>query len=94
MAQRTVVVIGLGYPTSRYEEAVLKKVDARLVLSEAVTGDQVAEQALRQMKPTAIIVNTSRGALIDEKALEPALREGRIAGAGLDVFEREPLPAC
>jgi lactate dehydrogenase-like 2-hydroxyacid dehydrogenase len=44
------------------------------------------------MKPSAIIVNTSRGAVIDEKALYDALRDGRIAGAGLDVLEVEPTP--
>ncbi|MGE5255620.1 MAG: C-terminal binding protein [Hyphomicrobiales bacterium] len=46
---------------------------------------------LKKMKPTAIIVNTARGDLIDETALAKALREGRIAAAGLDVFEKEPL---
>jgi D-3-phosphoglycerate dehydrogenase / 2-oxoglutarate reductase len=46
---------------------------------------------LGKMKPTVILVNTARGDLIDEKALAKALREGRVAAAGLDVFEQEPL---
>jgi glyoxylate reductase len=51
----------------------------------------VDERRLRLMRPTAFLVNTTRGPVVDEDALVRALREGVIAGAGLDVFEREPV---
>ena len=51
------------------------------------------ERTLRGMKATAFLINTSRGPVIDENALARALRENWIAGAGLDVYEKEPLPA-
>ncbi|MFF3515604.1 D-2-hydroxyacid dehydrogenase family protein [Streptomyces sp. NPDC002573] len=63
-----------------------------VVLSERTRG-LVGARELRLMKPTAILVNTSRGPVIDETALLGTLREKRIAGAALDVFDREPLPA-
>src|SRR6266508_5608288 len=52
----------------------------------------INEQTLKQMKPTAYLVNSSRGPVVDEKALAKALKEKVIAGAALDVFEKEPLP--
>lgn len=67
-------------------------VTLHLVLSGRTRG--IAGLAeLRAMKPTAYLVNTARSGLVDEEALLAVLREGRIAGAGLDVFPVEPLPA-
>jgi glyoxylate reductase len=57
------------------------------------TRHLVDEAALRAMRPTAILVNTSRGGVVDQVALRRALEEGWIAGAGLDVTDPEPLPA-
>jgi phosphoglycerate dehydrogenase-like enzyme len=61
--------------------------------AEEPTLHLIDEERLGMMKPTAYLVNTSRGPVVDEAALARALREDRIAGAALDVFETEPLPA-
>ncbi|WP_211231728.1 D-2-hydroxyacid dehydrogenase family protein [Ottowia thiooxydans] len=63
-----------------------------LVLSERTAG-LVSAARLAQMKREAVLINTSRAGLVQEEALLDALRERRIAGAGLDVFWQEPLPA-
>ncbi len=88
-------------PESEEREAGLTYVPYDQLLSEsdfvsvhaplnAETRHLVGERELRLMKPTAFLVNTARGPIVDEKALVRALSERRIAGAGLDVFENEP----
>ncbi|MET4104040.1 MAG: 2-hydroxyacid dehydrogenase [Roseovarius sp.] len=59
----------------------------------AGTRGLIGEAELRAMKPDAILINTSRGGLIDEAALARVMTEGHLAGAGLDVTETEPMPA-
>lgn len=59
----------------------------------AETQGLIGAQAFAQMRPESIFINISRGKVVDEAALIDALRNGQIRGAGLDVFEREPLSA-
>lgn len=66
-------------------------ISVHMVLTEA-TRQLVGRREIGLMQPHALLVNTSRGGLIDEAALVEALRERRIGGAALDVFETEPLP--
>jgi phosphoglycerate dehydrogenase-like enzyme len=67
-------------------------VTIHMPLSERSRG-LVGVDELALMRPTAYLVNTSRGPIVDERALVDALTEQRIAGAGLDVYDIEPLPA-
>jgi phosphoglycerate dehydrogenase-like enzyme len=67
-------------------------VSVHLALGERTRG-LLGSAELALLKPTAYLVNTSRAAIVDQEALLAALREGRIAGAGVDVFDVEPLPA-
>jgi phosphoglycerate dehydrogenase-like enzyme len=76
------------------KEQLLAEADVvtlHLILSERSRG-LIGAGDLARMKPSAVIVNTSRGPLIDQGALIAALKERRIAGAGIDVYDREPLP--
>jgi len=73
-------------------ETLLKESDyvsVHVPLSEATTH-LIGEDELKRMKRTAILINTARGPIVDEKALVYALKEGWIGGAGLDVYENEP----
>jgi lactate dehydrogenase-like 2-hydroxyacid dehydrogenase len=76
-------------------EALLREADHVVVMAPLSddTLHLIDEHALRLMKPTATLVNGSRGGLVDPAALLRALREGWIAGAALDVTEPEPIPA-
>jgi phosphoglycerate dehydrogenase-like enzyme len=65
-------------------------VSLHLPLTHSTHG-LLGEAALARMKPAAVLVNTSRGAIVDEDALVSALRDGRLAAAGLDVFAAEPV---
>jgi len=85
-------ILGVEYRSSL--EDVLREADI-VSIHVPLTKDtyhMINEERLKLMKRTAILVNTARGAVVDTEALVKALREGWIAGAGLDVFEGEPIP--
>src|SRR2546422_11178044 len=76
-------------------DALLRAVDV-VTLHVALTDEThhlIDANRLKLMKPTAVLINTARGELVDEVALADAIREKRIGGAALDVFSVEPLPA-
>lgn len=83
-----------GYECAQSLEDLLKRADVVSIhcpLNERTRGLIGAEE-FRIMKRTALIINVARGGIIDEEAMVEALSDGTIAGAGLDVFSREPLP--
>jgi phosphoglycerate dehydrogenase-like enzyme len=83
--------VGVGYAD---KEQLLRQSDfvsIHVVLSPRTRG-LIGAAELALMKPSAFLINTSRGPIVEEKALIDALRNGRIAGAGLDVYDIEPLP--
>jgi lactate dehydrogenase-like 2-hydroxyacid dehydrogenase len=83
--------IALGNAQFRTLEELFSEADF-VVVTLPLTKDTkglINERLLSLMKPNAVFINTSRGAVVDEAALEKALREGRIRGVGLDVFEHE-----
>jgi D-2-hydroxyacid dehydrogenase (NADP+) len=88
----------------RYVDVLFQRKQLKQMLSEcdyvvltvpltADTNKMIGEPELGSMKPTAYLINVARGNVVDEEALVKALEDNRIAGAGLDVFAMEPLPA-
>ena len=99
----TIGITGSPRPTPGFDRMV-KRADLLAVAGELdflvvlipmseETRNIVGEKVFKAMKPTAYLVNVSRGGVVDEAALIKALEAGEIAGAGLDVFSQEPLPA-
>jgi len=103
MGMRVIGTSRLGAPVAdadavfpaEHLHAVLEQADfvALTVPLTPATVHVIDQKALEAMRPAAYLINVSRGRVVDEKALVEALRSGRIAGAALDVFEEEPLPA-
>ncbi len=101
----TVIAHDPYVPAERFAELDVERVESLKTLLERsdyvslhtpltpATHHLIGPEQLSWMKPTAYLINTSRGPVVDEDALVAALEDGRIAGAGLDVFEHEPLTA-
>ena len=89
-------VIGMGRADGPEHKRALLEQSDYVVLSTPLTPATrgiIGDPELRAMKPAAVLINVGRGPLVDEPALIAALREKRIGGAALDVFNQEPLPA-
>jgi phosphoglycerate dehydrogenase-like enzyme len=83
--------VGVTYATKEELFATADVITVHVVLSQRSRG-LVGREDLARMKPTAYLINTSRGPIVDEAALLETLQQRRIAGAGIDVFSVEPLP--
>ncbi|HVX76994.1 MAG TPA: D-2-hydroxyacid dehydrogenase family protein [Bradyrhizobium sp.] len=83
--------VGVGYATKEQLFPSADVITIHMVLSQRSRG-LVGREDLARMKPTAYLVNTSRGPIVDEAALLDVLQQRKIAGAGIDVFSVEPLP--
>jgi phosphoglycerate dehydrogenase-like enzyme len=93
LTRERAAAVGVGYVASK--EALLTLADVvtiHLVLSDRTRG-LIGKTEFATMKPTGYLINTSRGPIVDEAALVAALQAQRIGGAGIDVYEQEPLPA-
>jgi phosphoglycerate dehydrogenase-like enzyme len=85
---------GIGVRLAATKEELLAMSDfvsIHLVLSERTKG-LIGEEELRMMKPSSYLINTSRAQVVNQEALQKGLQNGWIAGAGVDVYEKEPLP--
>ena len=82
---------GVGYASKEELFSTADIITIHVVLSQRSRG-LVGREDLARMKPTAFLVNTARGPIVDEQALLEALQQRKIAGAGIDVFSVEPLP--
>lgn len=91
LAPEKCAAAGVGYATKQELFDTADIITIHVVLSERSRG-LVGAADLARMKPTAFLVNTARGPIVDEQALLEALQQRKIAGAGIDVFAVEPLP--
>ena len=91
-ATRTPVTTDLGEPCALDDLLQVSDIVTLHVPLSPETTHMIEERELRLMKPTAFLINTSRGPVVDQPALVRALEEAWIAGAGLDVAETEPIP--
>ncbi len=86
---------GPGVPEAEYHASLISMLEASDIVSVQCPGGKETHHLLNaemiaRMKPSAILINTARGSVVEERALADALQRGRLWGAGLDVYEREP----